>query len=135
MPRRARAAIAETSGNGAKPAVAALTARIAALEAELRARTDELTRRERELGESEQRHALVSQAVAEGIYEWDIERNALWVSARLIEIFGFHHRDLTAGDWNELVHPEDFSRYRAGERIPTERIWTKKERALSRFGF
>src|SRR5438270_472940 len=116
MPRRARAAIAGTSGNGAKPAVAALTARVAAVEAELLARTDELTRRERELGDSEQRHALVSQAVAEGIYEWDIERNALWVSARLIEIFGFHHRDLTAGDWNELVHPEDFPRYTAALR-------------------
>jgi PAS domain S-box-containing protein len=29
---------------------------------------------------------------------------------------GFHDRDLTAGDWNELVHPEDFPRYRAALR-------------------
>ena len=35
----------------------------------------------------------------------------------------------------KIYDPEDFSRYRSGERIPTERIWTKKERALSRFGF
>jgi PAS domain S-box-containing protein len=66
-----------------------------------------------DLRESEQRYGLVNQAVAEGIYEWDIERNSLWVSSRLIQIFGFEGRDLTAADWNELVHPEDFAHYRA----------------------
>jgi two-component system NtrC family sensor kinase len=83
---------------------------------ELRQRTDELASRAAELRESEQRYGLVIQAVAEGIYEWDIERNSLWPSVRLIEIFGFHGRDLTAADWNELVHPEDFSHYRAALR-------------------
>ena len=63
-----------------------------------------------------QGHALVSDAVAEGIYEWNIETNALWVSQRLIEIFGFEGRELKAADWNELVHPEDFSRYRSALR-------------------
>ena len=41
-------------------------------------------------------------------------------------------------DINHMVRiydPEDFSRYRAGERITTERVWTKKERVLSRFKF
>ncbi|MBV8937066.1 MAG: GAF domain-containing protein, partial [Alphaproteobacteria bacterium] len=69
-----------------------------------------------ELRESEERHGLVSRAVAEGIYEWDVEHNSLWVSSRLIEIFGFQGRDLTAADWNDLVHPEDFSKYRAALR-------------------
>jgi hypothetical protein len=35
----------------------------------------------------------------------------------------------------KVYDPEDFSRYRSGERITTERIWTKRERALSRFRF
>ena len=69
-----------------------------------------------ELRESETRHALVSDAVAEGIYEWNIEINALWVSQRLIEIFGFEGRELKSADWNELVHPEDFPRYRSALR-------------------
>jgi PAS domain S-box-containing protein len=69
-----------------------------------------------ELRESEERYGLVSKAVAEGIYEWNIEHNSLWVSSRLIEIFGFQGRDLTAGDWNDLVHPEDFLKYRAALR-------------------
>jgi PAS domain S-box-containing protein len=68
------------------------------------------------LRESEERYGLVNQAVAEGIYEWDIERNSLWVSSRLIQIFGFEGRNLTAADWNELVHPEDFARYRSALR-------------------
>jgi PAS domain-containing protein len=99
MARRGRIAIAEREGERPQASVAELDARIAALTAELR--------------EKDERHGLVTQAVAEGIYEWEIDSNALWVSARLIEIFGFHGRDLTAGDWNELVHPEDFPRYRA----------------------
>ena len=69
-------------------------------------------RTQQALGESEERYALVSGAIAEGIYEWDIERNSLWVSARLIEIFGFNDRHLTADDWNGLIHPDDFSNYR-----------------------
>jgi len=68
------------------------------------------------LRENEERYALVTQAVAEGIYEWDIQTNSLWISPRLIEIFGLAERSLTAADWNSLVHPEDFPPYRAGLR-------------------
>jgi hypothetical protein len=32
-----------------------------------------------------------------------------------------------------IYDPEDFLRYRAGARITTERVWTKKERVLARF--
>src|SRR5712671_2839226 len=64
----------------------------------------------------EQRYALVCRAVAEGIYEWDIERNVLSPSARLIEIFGFEGSGLSAADWNRIVHPEDFPIYRAALR-------------------
>ena len=102
MARRGRTAIAESEGERPQASSAELKARIAALTAELRIK--------------DERYGLVTQAVAEGIYEWEIETNALWVSARLIEIFGFQGRDLTAGDWNELVHPEDFPRYRAALR-------------------
>jgi PAS domain S-box-containing protein len=69
-----------------------------------------------ELRESDERYGLVNQAVAEGIYEWDIARNSLWVSSRLTQIFGFEGRDLTASDWNKLVHPEDFAGYQAALR-------------------
>jgi PAS domain S-box-containing protein len=73
-------------------------------------------RTEQALGDSEERHALVTQAVAEGIYEWDIKRNTLWISARLIEMFGLRDRELTAADWNALVHSDDFANYRVALR-------------------
>jgi len=38
--------------------------------------------------QTRKRHALVTQAVAEGIYDWDIDTNALWVSPRLIRYLG-----------------------------------------------
>jgi PAS domain S-box-containing protein len=63
-----------------------------------------------------ERHALVMQAIGEGVYDWDITSNGLWVSPRLIEIFGLAERGLTAGDWNALIHPDDFARYRAALR-------------------
>ena len=69
-----------------------------------------------ELHESEERHGLVSQAVAEGIYEWNVEENSLWASARLIEIFGLQGRNPTAADWSDLVHPGDFPKYRTALR-------------------
>jgi len=69
-----------------------------------------------ELRENKERYALVSQAVAEGVYDWDIERNALWVSPRLIEIFGLQGPRRSAADWNARVHPDDFEIYRAALR-------------------
>jgi PAS domain S-box-containing protein len=69
-----------------------------------------------ELSENKERYALVSQAVAEGVYDWNIERNALWVSPRLIEIFGLQGPGRSAADWNARVHPDDFENYRAALR-------------------
>jgi PAS domain S-box-containing protein len=63
-----------------------------------------------------ERYALVSEAVAEGIYDWNIELNTLFVSARLMEIFGFEGNALTSQDWNERVHPDDEKTYRAAMR-------------------
>jgi PAS domain-containing protein len=54
---------------------------------------------EQKLRESEERLALVSEAVAEGIYDWNIAQNTLFVSPRLIEIFGFAESGLSSQDW------------------------------------
>jgi PAS domain S-box-containing protein len=73
-------------------------------------------RLERSLRESEERYALVSQAVAEGIYDWNIELNSLFVSSRLMEIFSFEGPGLTSEDWYRRVHPEDKESYRTALR-------------------
>jgi PAS domain S-box-containing protein len=73
-------------------------------------------RLERSLRESEERYALVSKAVAEGIYDWNIESNSLFVSPRLMEIFNFEGTGLTSADWNARVHPDDMESYRTALR-------------------
>ena len=78
-------------------------------------------RMEQSLRENEERYALVTQAVAEGIYDWNISDNALWVSSRLVEIFGWDEDATGAGarpsqEWNDRVHPDDFEHYRAALR-------------------
>ena len=64
----------------------------------------------------EERYSLVIQAVAEGVYDWDVEHNALWVSPRVIEIFGLHGLSLSAANWNARIYPDDFDNYRAALR-------------------
>lgn len=64
------------------------------------------------LKRSEERFALAMEATTEGIYEWNIESNQLEVSDRLNAILGLATGELTAEDWNERVHADDFAAYR-----------------------
>ncbi|NRG18260.1 PAS-domain containing protein [Rhizobiales bacterium] len=59
------------------------------------------------------RYALVSEAISEGIYDWNISSGELHVSGRLNAIVGFGERALTAEDWNRRIHPQDFDGYKA----------------------
>jgi PAS domain S-box-containing protein len=63
------------------------------------------------LRENEERYSRVSEAVAEGIYDWNIADNTLYVSDRLLEIFGFEGH-LTSSNWYSRVHPDDAEAYR-----------------------
>src|SRR5271156_1352735 len=76
----------------------------------------EARRLERSLRENEERYALVSEAVAEGIYDWNIKLNSLFASPRLMEIFGFEGSGLTSEDWYRRVHPDDKESYRTALR-------------------
>src|SRR5205823_659359 len=67
---------------------------------------------EQALYDNEERYSLVSDAVAEGIYDWNVERNTLFVSPRLMEIFNFEGAGLNSEDWYALVHTDDRERYR-----------------------
>ena len=60
----------------------------------------------------EERYRLVTEAVAEGIYEWSTETNNLELSPRLNEMFGFEKGELTSESWLEHVHTDDRDRYR-----------------------
>ena len=62
---------------------------------------------------SAERYALVAEAVTEGIYDWNVGDNTLYLSVRLYAILGLTSSSLSAGDWNEHIHPDDFPAYRA----------------------
>ena len=66
---------------------------------------------ERKLRGSEERYSRVTEAVAEGIYDWNIADNTLYVSERVMEILGFEGH-LTSGDWYSRVHLDDAQAYR-----------------------
>jgi PAS domain S-box-containing protein len=66
---------------------------------------------ERKLRENEERYSRVTEAAAEGIYDWNIADNSLYVSDRVMEIFGFEGQ-LTSGDWYSRVHPDEAEIYR-----------------------
>jgi PAS domain S-box-containing protein len=61
---------------------------------------------------AELRNKLILAAVAEGIYEWTLASNELYISPRLREMLGFRVGELTSESWNERVHPDDKTLYR-----------------------
>ncbi len=72
----------------------------------------DLRQAEERLRESETRHALVTEASTEGLYDWDVAEDILYVSPRLNEIFGFEERQLRSKEWVARIHPEDQNAYR-----------------------
>jgi PAS domain S-box-containing protein len=76
----------------------------------------ELRRTAAALREEGERHELVSEAVSEGIYDWNIASNTLGVSDRLNQLFNFARNELTASDWAARVHPDDMPAYSAAMR-------------------
>jgi PAS domain S-box-containing protein len=76
----------------------------------------ETRRAETALRRDQARYELVTQAVSEGVYDWDIVSGHLEVSTRLNALFDFKQGELTASDWNARVHLDDRASYRAALR-------------------
>jgi PAS domain S-box-containing protein len=71
----------------------------------------EMRRAEMALRRDQVRHELVTQAVSEGVYDWDIVSGHLDVSTRLNALFDFKQGELTASGWNARVHVDDRASY------------------------
>jgi two-component system, sensor histidine kinase and response regulator len=67
---------------------------------------------EASLRESEQRYALVTEAIHEGIFDWDVVTGAFYFSPRYKEILGFRDDELPNEEASFFgrVHPEDLAR-------------------------
>jgi PAS domain S-box-containing protein len=66
---------------------------------------------ERALQQSQERSALVTEAATEGLYEWNVISNVLYVSPRLNQMFEFEKDSLTPDEWNERIVVEDRAAY------------------------
>lgn len=59
---------------------------------------------------AEERLGLATDAMTEGIYDWNVVTNALYLSDRLKSILGIV--ELTSYEWAEHVHPDDLATYK-----------------------
>ena len=76
----------------------------------------EMRRAEIALRHDQARYELVTLAISEGLYDWDIVSGQLQVSTRLNALFDFKQGELTSYDWVARVHPDDIASYRAALR-------------------
>jgi diguanylate cyclase (GGDEF)-like protein/PAS domain S-box-containing protein len=75
----------------------------------LEAENQERRRVEAALRESEARYILAAQGANDGLWDWDLERNEIYLSPRWKEMLGYGESDLSASphEWFERVHPDD----------------------------
>jgi PAS domain S-box-containing protein len=67
---------------------------------------------EQALRASEELYALATRAALEGIYDWNLVTDSLYVSDRAREMYQFGDGAMTAASWNARIHPDDFAGYR-----------------------
>jgi PAS domain S-box-containing protein len=60
---------------------------------------------------SEERHTLVTQATSDGIYDWNVTDDVLYVSDALTRLLDFDLGMKASGMWAERVHKDDYERY------------------------
>ena len=63
----------------------------------------------RQLAESEERYALALAGANDGLWDWDLRSNTLYLSPRYRAMLGYGADDLGNNplDWLQLVHPDD----------------------------
>lgn len=73
-----------------------------------------------------ERYDLITREMSDGVYDWDVSANSLYVSDRLNELFEFETGALTSKAWADRVHPDDLALYstaiRAHFRRNTDRL-------------
>ncbi|PCH69174.1 MAG: hypothetical protein COC12_09415 [Rhodobacteraceae bacterium] len=71
---------------------------------------------QRVLEEREERYALVTRATSDGIYDWYVKKNELFISDNLIRILDFESNIGTSQTWADRLHPDDLPGYIAALR-------------------
>jgi PAS domain S-box-containing protein len=71
----------------------------------------ESRRAEDALRESERRHAMVTETLTEGVYDWEVETGALYVSPQIEAVYRPAAGKLTPTSWRSCIHPADLRAY------------------------
>ena len=68
---------------------------------------------ERYLRTSEERYALATQVANEGIWDWDLRRNHLFLSPNWKSYLGYSEDEIghDPKEWQRLIHPEDVKQF------------------------
>ncbi len=76
---------------------------------ELEDEVEERRRVEKALRASEERYALAAQGANDGLWDWDLEHNELYLSPRWKEMLGYGEAELSSSphEWFERVYPDD----------------------------
>src|SRR6185436_1034567 len=79
---------------------------------ELEQEIQERRRVEAALRESEERYALAAQGSNDGLWDWDLEKNELYLSPRWKQMLGYGETELSDSphEWFERVHPDDLQK-------------------------
>ena len=72
----------------------------------------ERKRAEAELNESRERFELAINGAGEGIWDWNIQEDRLYISAKIREMTGYKNKLIKPTSWLKLIHPEDRAEYR-----------------------
>ncbi|MDX1501214.1 MAG: EAL domain-containing protein [Thermoanaerobaculia bacterium] len=82
----------------------------------------ERMRSERRLRESEERYALAVEGAHDGIWDWDLDRNRIYLSPRWKAIVGHDDDEIDdrPEEWFERVHPADLARLESEIRAHAE---------------
>lgn len=67
-----------------------------------------------ELAGTAERYSLAARATSDGLWDWDLRADCLYVSGRWLEMLGMTDRDMgnEPKDWLDLVHREDADKLR-----------------------
>ena len=70
---------------------------------------------EEELRKSRERFELAVLASQDGLWDWDVENDQVWYSARTREMLGYDEQEFPnrPGETEKRVHPDDLARWRA----------------------
>ncbi|HEY9162984.1 MAG TPA: PAS domain S-box protein, partial [Magnetovibrio sp.] len=67
---------------------------------------------EAELNESRERFELAINGAGEGIWDWNIQEDRLYISSKIREMTGYKTNIIKPSSWIKLIHPDDRAEYR-----------------------